>query len=54
MICTQTGRAVVMAEQRLLYRDDDHLSDDGARWVAPFLNAVFDDIAAAATGQSSP
>lgn len=54
MLCSQTGRAVVMADQVLLYRDDDHLSDDGARWIAPFLNAVFDDVAGTRTGQSSP
>jgi peptidoglycan/LPS O-acetylase OafA/YrhL len=38
------GRAIVIRGDRLLYRDDDHLSGDGARHVAGSLDGVFDRI----------
>lgn len=40
----KSGKAVVIHDGRLLYRDDDHLSGDGARYVAGMLDQAFDRI----------
>ncbi|MBN1929651.1 MAG: acyltransferase [Chlorobiaceae bacterium] len=41
----ENGRGRIMANGKLLYRDDDHLSTDGALYVAPVFDEVFREMA---------
>lgn len=41
MLVNKTGQTIIMADNKLLYRDDHHLSKYGAEYVSPVFNEVF-------------
>ena len=44
MFFDKNGYAIIAANSKLLYRDDDHLSGYGADFVAPVFDNVFQNI----------